>query len=140
MMQRTTSKEPQSELLRTQLLHMSSGLARFRSAPSVFLGEIFDELFPLPPETDTMFPRFSAPNLSDNHSSGSGQFRPLASSEVLSSRHNVIFPSATPPTFSQQQFENIRNSSNLTRQVSSPAASLSFYLNADNGNDLHAKI
>lgn len=138
-MQRTTSKEPQSELLRRQL-HMSSGFARFRSAPSVFLGEIFDELFPLPPETDTMFPRFSAPNLSDNHSSGSGQFRPLASSEVLSSRHNAIFPCPTPPTFSQQQVENIRNSSNLTRQVSSPATALSSYLDADNGNDLHAKI
>ncbi|XP_042383181.1 transcription factor bHLH80-like isoform X2 [Zingiber officinale] len=132
MMHRITSKEPQSELLRTQL-HMSSGLARFRSAPSAFLGDIFDELFPLPPETDTMFPRFSTTNLSDNHSSGSGQFRPPDSLELPSSRHNFISPSATPPTFSEHQIENIRNSSNLTRQVSSPAAALSSYLNADNG-------
>ncbi|XP_042377134.1 transcription factor bHLH80-like isoform X2 [Zingiber officinale] len=132
MMHRTTSKEPQSELLRTQL-HMSSGLSRFQSAPSAFLGDIFDELFPLPPETDTMFPRFSTTNLSDNHSSGSGQFRPPDSSELPSSRHNFISPSATPPTFSEHQIENIRNSSNLTRQVSSPAAALSSYLNADNG-------
>lgn len=131
-------KEPQSELLRGQP-QMSSGLERFQSAPSLFLGEICGEFRP---ETDTMFPRFSAPNFPENLSSGSGQLRPPALSEILNPHHKLVFPSAPLTMYhrSQRQIENFRNSPNFTRLESSPAVASFPHLNADNGNDLFLPI
>ncbi|KAG6528983.1 hypothetical protein ZIOFF_011175 [Zingiber officinale] len=73
---------------------MSSGLERFQSAPSSFLGEICDEFLAVRPETDTMFPRFSAPNFPENLSSGGGHSRPTTLSEILIPHHKVAFPSS----------------------------------------------
>lgn len=137
-MRRTPAKEPQSELLRGQP-QMSSGLERFQSAPSSFIGEICGEFRP---ETDTMFPRFSAPNFPENLSPGSGQLRPPALSEILIPHHKLAFPSAPLMRYHrfQHHIENFRNSPNLTRLESSPAVASFPHLNADNGNDLFLPI
>ncbi|XP_074590915.1 transcription factor bHLH81-like isoform X2 [Curcuma longa] len=117
-MGRTPSKEPQSELLRGQP-QMSSGLERFQSAPSSFLGEICGEFFPVRPETDTMFPRFSAPKIPENQS------RPPALSEILIPHHKVAFPT-TPLTM-------YHLCPSFTRPASSPAVASFPHSNADNG-------
>ncbi|XP_042463324.1 transcription factor bHLH130-like isoform X2 [Zingiber officinale] len=73
---------------------MRSGLERFQSVPSSFLGEICGEFLAVRPEIDTMFPRFSAPNFPENFSSGGGHSRPPTLSEILIPHHKVAFPSS----------------------------------------------
>ncbi|KAJ8461270.1 hypothetical protein OPV22_034196 [Ensete ventricosum] len=160
------TEEPVSDLLvhhhHQQQQHMSSGLLRYRSAPSSLLGEVCEDFLPVTAsglETETMFARFLAPDPRDEvrdkpsgvaassacHSSPHVPPPPLApqvneqQSRGFSAAPHTMFhlqqqqPQQMPSHSSvESSFPVSGSSSSLIRQSSSPAGFLS-HLNANSG-------
>ncbi|RZS04081.1 hypothetical protein BHM03_00034360 [Ensete ventricosum] len=89
--------EAESDLLRRQhqQQQMSSGLLRYRSAPSSLLGEVCEDFLPgraSSPETETMFVRFLAPDLRDETQDG-----PSGGAATASGQSSPHFPPPPPP-------------------------------------------
>ncbi|CAL9128471.1 unnamed protein product [Musa acuminata var. zebrina] len=160
------TEEPGSDLLVHHHHHhhqqMSSGLLRYRSAPSSLLGEVCEEFDPVSAashETETMYARFLAPDPRDEvrdkpsgvaaSSAGhsSPHVPPPPAAPEVNEQQSRGFSSAPHTMFHLQQqqpqqmpshssvessFPVSGSSSSLIRQSSSPAGFLS-HLNANSG-------
>ncbi|CAL9178656.1 transcription factor bHLH130-like [Musa acuminata AAA Group] len=99
--------EAESDLLRRQHQHqqqqqqqMSSGLLRYRSAPSSLLGEVCEDFLSVrasSPETETMLARFLAPDLRDETQDG-----PSGGAATASGQSSPHFPPPQLPPSAQE--------------------------------------
>ncbi|XP_020592852.1 transcription factor bHLH130-like [Phalaenopsis equestris] len=116
---------------------MSSGMLRYRSAPSSLLGEVCENLLhvrPSSPETESIFARFLSSDLRDEKTAA-GERNPhfKLSPET---EQNSGFPCApSQMLYHSQQQQSVTDGANPIRQSSSPAGFFS-HLNVDNGYGL----
>ncbi|PKA47303.1 Transcription factor bHLH130 [Apostasia shenzhenica] len=138
-------RKEESDLERQQ--QMSSGLLRYRSAPSTLFGEVCEDFLPVrpsSPDTESMFARFlAAPDLREdprNRTSGDGvsgvqrnpQLNSTAPPPTSTTDRSCGFSPATNMLYPSPQQPPMASGANLIRQSSSPAGLFS-PLNVDNG-------
>ncbi|PKU68538.1 transcription factor bHLH130 [Dendrobium catenatum] len=131
-------RKEESDLQRQQ--QMSSGLLRYRSAPSSLLGEVCENFLPVrpsSPETESMFARFLSPDLREEiREKPAAVERNLHFKPSPETEQNGGFSCAPPQMFYHSQHQqSMADGANLIRQSSSPAGFFS-HLNVDNGYGL----
>nr|QDL88354.1 transcription factor bHLH130-like isoform X4 [Cymbidium ensifolium] len=125
----------ESNLQRQQ--QMSSGMLRYRSAPSSLLGEVCENFLPVrpsSPETESMFARFLSPDLREDirEKPATGERNPHFKLSPETEQNGGF--SCAPPQmlYHSQQQHSMASGTSLIRQSSSPAGFFS-HLNVDNG-------
>ncbi|CAL9095400.1 unnamed protein product [Musa textilis] len=113
--------EAESDLLRRQHQHqqqMSSGLLRYRSAPSSLLGEVCDDFLPVrasSPETETMLARFLAPDPRDETQDG-----PSGGAATASGQSSPHFPPPQPPSAQDVKEQQSRGFTSAPQMIFHP--------------------
>ncbi|XP_072982177.1 transcription factor bHLH130-like [Typha latifolia] len=157
--QPATSKDPnfpfghrkeEADLLQHRQHQMSSGLLRYRSAPSSLIGELCDDFLPVrtsSPETETMFAHFgnSPPNPAASAAMEAAAAAATQQHMLYQSHQQQQIPShssveslyrtASSSAMEAEQLKSAANGgggANLIRQSSSPAGLFS-HLNVGNG-------